>query len=391
MSKALKKFLIVTGSRAEYGLLRLLIEGLNKSKKVNCKLIVTGMHLSKEYGLTVKEIKKDNFTIDKEIEMLLNVDSPSGIAKSIGVGILGFADAFKEINPDLVIVLGDRYELLAACISAMTANIPIAHIHGGEITQGCIDDAIRHSITKMSHLHFVANKKYKKRVIQLGESEDRVFCVGGLGIDNIKNLKLMDLKTLEESLKIKFKKMNLLVTYHPVTLERDKNEYQINELLNALQLKNNINLIFTLSNADHQGSLINEKIIEFCKKNSNANFFTSLGQIKYLSCLKFVDGVIGNSSSGLIEVPSFKKGTIDIGNRQKGRIRAKSVIQCAAKKNEIIESLEKLYSDDFQSALCTTKNPYGEGGATSKIIEILERLDLKNMLDKKFNDINFEL
>ncbi len=380
---------VITGSRAEYGLLRWIIEELNNSKHINFKLIVTGMHLSAEFGLTVKQIKNDNFKISREIEMLLSSDTPSAIAKSIGVGLLGFADVFKEIKPDLIIVLGDRYEILSACIAAVTANIPIAHIHGGEITHGAIDDSIRHSITKMSHLHFVANSNYKKRVIQMGECEERVYEVGGLGIDNIYKLDLLPKKQLENELNIEFQKRNLLITYHPVTLEKGTNEFQIQEILNTLSNYGEINLIFTLSNADYEGRLINNKIIDFCNNTKNSHYFTSLGQKRYLSCLKYVDGVLGNSSSGIIEVPTFKKGTIDIGNRQKGRLKATSIIECSCNKNDIIKSLNKLYSDDFQTNLLSTINPYGDGGASSKIINILKTIDLKGLTNKIFNDINF--
>ena len=345
MVKENKKICVITGTRADYGLLRWVIDGLDKSNKLKLQLIVTGMHLSPEYGMTINEIKKDGYKVTKILEMLLSSDTPSGISKSIGLGIIGFADIFHSLKPDLIVVLGDRYEILSACIAAMTARIPIAHLHGGETTEGVIDEAIRHSITKMSHLHFVATNEYKKRVIQLGEDPEHIFQVGGLGIDNIKNLNLLDKKELERTLNFKFAEKNLLVTFHPETLQKMKSGIQLNALLNALKTQSDSKIIFTMPNADTESRILASKIRNFCDKSPNTKLFTSLGQLKYLSCLQYVDAVIGNSSSGLIEMPSFKKATINIGERQKGRISAQSVINCKADKIAIIKALKKVFSE----------------------------------------------
>ena len=388
MVKENKKICVITGTRADYGLLRWVIDGLDKSNKLKLQLIVTGMHLSPEYGMTINEIKKDGYKVTKILEMLLSSDTPSGISKSIGLGIIGFADIFHSLKPDLIVVLGDRYEILSACIAAMTARIPIAHLHGGETTEGVIDESIRHSITKMSHLHFVAANEYKKRVIQLGEDPEHIFQVGGLGIDNIKNLNLLDKKELERTLNFKFAEKNLLVTFHPETLQKMKSGIQLNALLNALKTQSDSKIIFTMPNADTESRILASKIRNFCDKSPNTKLFTSLGQLKYLSCLQYVDAVIGNSSSGLIEMPSFKKATINIGERQKGRISAQSVINCKADKIAIIKALQKVYSSRFQESLLEIKNPYGEGGASKKIIKILEKIDLKDLIKKKFNNLS---
>ena len=387
MVKTKKNICVISGSRADYGLLRWLIDGLEKSDQFDMQLLVTGMHLSPEHGLTINEIKKDGYKIFKNVEMLLSSDSPAGISKSIGIGIISFADIFESLKPDLIIILGDRFEIFAACIAAMVARIPMAHIHGGETTEGVIDESIRHSITKMSHLHFVSTEQYKKRVIQLGEDPQYIFNVGGLGIDNIRKLKLYSKEELEKELDIKFIKRNLLVTFHPVTLEKLKSGYQLDQLLLALEEQKDSMIIFTMPNADTENRILSTKIINFCNSNPNSKCFTSLGQLKYLSCLKYIDGVIGNSSSGIIEVPSFRKGTINIGERQKGRISGESVIHCDPDKKSIINAIDKLYSLKFQELLLSVKNPYGNGGASSRIIKKLESIDLKGILKKKFYNL----
>ena len=379
-----RKICVVTGTRAEYGLLRWLMDGINKSTKLDLQIVVTGMHLSPEFGLTYQEIKNDGFKIDKKIEMLLSADTPSSISKSTGLGLIGFADVFYELNPDIVIVLGDRYEILAASLSAMFGNIPIAHIHGGEATEGVIDESIRHSITKMSHLHFVAAEEYRKRVIQLGEQPDNVFLVGGLGIDNIVKLNLLERKDFEKSIDFKLGIKNLLITFHPVTLEKNTSEKQMNEILMVLKELKNTHLIFTMPNADTDGRIIFKMIEDFVNNHPYAKSFTSLGQLRYLSCIKHVDGVIGNSSSGLAEVPTFKKGTINIGDRQRGRIKAGSVIDCKPTTKSISDAIKKLYSLELQQKLKTVKNPYGSGGASEAIVKTLENISLKTILKKKF-------
>ncbi len=385
-----RKICVVTGSRAEYGLLKWVIDGIKNSSILELQLIATGMHLSPEFGLTVTEILNDGYNIDKKVEMLLSSDSSVGIAKSIGLGIIGFADALNELDPDLLVVLGDRFEILSAAIGAMSSRIPIAHIHGGESTEGAIDESIRHSITKMSHFHFVATDQYRKRVIQLGENPNKVFNFGGLSIDNINKLNLLSKEDLEKKINFKFGYRNLLVTFHPVTLEKGSCSNQMDQLLEAISDQDQTNVIFTLPNSDNDSRIIFNKISNFCRKDkSKYSFYNSLGQLNYLSCLKYVDAVVGNSSSGLHEVPSFKIGTINIGDRQKGRIFAESIINCESDKNSIKESINYLYSNEFREVLKNVKNPYGEGGASSKIVSALENINLKNLLKKKFYNIDF--
>ena len=384
----MKKVCIVTGTRAEYGLLRWVMDGVKKSKLLDLQIIATGMHLSPEFGLTFREIDRDGFHIDKKVEMLVSSDTPPGIVKSMGLGMIGFADALEHLRPDLMLVLGDRYEIFSAVAAAMIARIPVAHLHGGEATEGMIDEPIRHSVTKMSHLHFVATEEYRKRVIQLGEQPGRVFLVGGLGIDNIVKLKLLDRKELEKVLDFKLGSKNMLITFHPVTLEHRSSEKQMQELLLTLGELADTHLIFTMPNADTDGRILFRLINDFVEKHPHSRAFTSLGQLRYLSCIQHVDGVVGNSSSGLTEVPTFKKGTINIGDRQRGRIKADSVIDCEPNRQSIGEALKKLYSTDFQRTLKTVINPYGTGGASGAIVKILEDISLDNILKKEFYDLD---
>lgn len=382
----MKNICVVTGTRAEYGLLRWVMEAIRQSDVLDLQLIVTGMHLSPEFGLTVKAIEDDGFQIDRRVEMLLSSDTAVGVTKSMGLGMIGFADALEELQPDLVLVLGDRYEIFAAAAAAMIACVPIAHLHGGEATEGVIDEAIRHSITKMSHLHFVAAEEYRRRVIQIGEQPERVFMVGGLGIDNILRLKLLERKELEKTLNFKFQERNLLITFHPVTLEHNSSAAQMEELLNALSELPHTGLIFTMPNADTEGRVLFRQIEDFCAHHPTAKAYTSLGQLRYLSCIQQVDGVVGNSSSGLAEVPSFKKGTVNIGDRQRGRLRASSVIDCEPERNSIGAALEKLYSAAFQRRLSDVVNPYGRGGGSEAVIKILEQQPFEDLLKKRFYD-----
>ena len=382
-----KKICVVTGTRAEYGLFYWLLKEIEADKDLELQLIVTGMHLSPEFGLTYKEIEKE-FSVNKKIEMLLSSDTSVGISKSMGLAQISFAESYDELKPDIVIVLGDRYEIFSATSAAMIARIPIAHIHGGEKTEGAFDESIRHSITKMSHLHFTATEEYKNRVIQLGEHPSRVFNVGGMGIENIKRLKLLSKEEFEKSIEFKLNIKNILVTFHPVTLENSTAKEQFQQLLDAIDELEDTNIIFTKANSDTDGRVINQMIDEYVTKNSNKSIvFTSLGQLRYLSALQYVDAVVGNSSSGLAEAPSFKIGTINIGDRQKGRIKASSVIDCEPNKDSILKSFEKLYSKEFQETLKTTINPYGNGCASKKIVEILKNVDLENILKKSFYDL----
>lgn len=382
-----KKICVVTGTRAEYGLLYWLMKEIEEDCELELQLVVTGMHLSPEFGLTYKEIEKD-FKIDKKVEMLLSSDTSVGITKSMGLALISFAEAFDELKPDILIVLGDRYEIFSAVSAAMISCIPIAHLHGGETTEGAYDESIRHSITKMSHLHFTATNEYRNRVIQLGENPNMVFNVGGMGIENIKRLKLLSKEEFEKSIDFKLNKKNILVTFHPVTLENSTAKEQFLELLYAIDELVDTNIIFTKANSDTNGRVINHMIDEYVSENSHKSIcFISLGQLRYLSALQFVDVMVGNSSSGLLEAPSFKIATINIGDRQKGRIQADSIINCKPKKKDIKAAFDKLYTKEVTKRLKNVKNPYGDGCASKKIIKKIKSAKLINLLKKSFYDI----
>ena len=386
----MKKICVITGTRAEYGQLRWVMQGIKDDSNLTLQIIATGMHLSPEFGLTYKVIEQDCFKIDRKVEMLTSSDTPIGISKSMGLGLIGFADTLNDLQPDLIVVLGDRFEIFSAVSAALVARIPVAHLHGGETTEGAFDEALRHSITKMSHFHFVAAEAYRQRVIQLGEQPNRVFLVGGLGIDNIKCMQLLDRSALEDSLDFKMGSRNLLITFHPITLERGTTEKQMEELLAALVTLKDTQLIFTLPNADTDGRALVKMVEQFVDQNPNARAFMSLGQLRYLSCIAQVDGVVGNSSSGLAEVPSFKKGTINIGDRQRGRLQAKSVISCEPTRGSIIAALGQLYSKDFQSSLRQVINPYGEGGASEKVVRTLKHFAIADIVKKTFYDLSIK-
>ena len=388
MSYKPRTICIITGTRAEYGLLYWLMKEIQADADLELQIIATGMHLSPEFGLTYREIEKDGFKIDKKVEMLLSSDTTIGISKSMGLGMIGFSEAFVALEPDIVVLLGDRFEIFSAATAAMIGRFPVAHLHGGETSEGAFDEAIRHSITQMSHLHFTANDEYKKRVIQLGENPERVFNTGGLGIDNIKKLKLIKRDEFENAIELELGPKNLLVTYHPVTLENGTAEEQFRNLLEALDELDDTKFIFTKPNADTGGRIVIQMIDEYVSKNTHkAVAFVSLGQLRYLSAMQFVDGVVGNSSSGLTEAPTFEIGTINLGDRQKGRIKADSIIDCEPRKDLILAAIKKLYSKEFQDKLKNVKNPYGKGGAAEKIKKILKETDLSNILKKQFYDI----
>lgn len=383
----MRKICIITGTRAEYGLLRWVMQDVKDDPGLKLQIIATGMHLSPEFGLTYRAIERDGFLIDRKVEMLMSSDTSVGVAKSMGLGLIGFSEALNELQPDIVVVLGDRFEIFSAVSAAVVAGIPVAHLHGGETTEGAFDEAFRHSITKMAHLHFVAANVYRQRVIQLGEQPDKVFLVGGLGVDGINRLPLLNRADLEAALDFNLGDKNLLITFHPVTLEADTSGAQMSELLSALAHLNDTKLIFTLPNADTDGRLLTEMVRNFVAHNPNARAYTSLGQLVYLSCMAQVDGVVGNSSSGLLEAPSFKKGTINIGNRQRGRLQASSVINCEPKRESITLSLKKLYSDAFQAALCNVISPYGDGGASMRVVNTLRSYPFADILKKTFYDL----
>lgn len=384
-----RKICIVTGTRAEYGLLSLLMDAIQKDQELKLQIIVTGMHLSPEFGMTYEQIEKDGFNIDKKIEMLLSSDTAIGISKSMGLGMIGFADAYAELRPDIVVLLGDRFEIFSAASAAMIARIPIAHLYGGETTVGVYDEAIRHSITKMSQLHFTATEEYRRRVIQLGENPSSVFNVGGLGIDNITKLELMNKNEFEKSINFKLGNKNLLVTFHPVTFENATAGLQFQNILNAIEELDDTKVIFTKPNADAEGRVIAKMIDEYVTRNAEkAVAFVTLGQLRYLSSMQFVDALVGNSSSGIAEAPTFKIGTINIGDRQKGRIKAESIIDCIPQKDSILLAIDKLYSKEFQDKLKYIKNPLGEGGATEKIKRVLKEKNLTDILKKEFYDFS---
>jgi GDP/UDP-N,N'-diacetylbacillosamine 2-epimerase (hydrolysing) len=345
------------------------------------------MHLSQRFGLTFREIENDGFHIDLKVAMMLDSDTPAELARSMGLGLAGFGQALEQLHPDLMLVLGDRFEILPAVAAATVARVPVAHLHGGETSEGAFDEAFRHAITKMSHLHFVAAEEYQRRVIQLGEDPARVFLVGGLGIDNIKKLTLLDRSQLEAALGFHLGPKNLLITFHPVTLEDDTSSEQMAEILAALELLEDTHLIFTMPNADTGSRVLIDMVDQFVVDRPNARAYTSLGQLRYLSCLRHVDGVLGNSSSGLIEAPSFGIGTINIGDRQRGRLKAESVIDCAPDRALIAAALTRLYSPFFQALLPTVRNPYGDSGADEKIVRVLRDYPLKSILKKPFYDL----
>lgn len=353
------------------------------------QLLVTGMHLSPEFGMTVGEIEGDGIPIAERVEILLSSDSAVGVSKAMGLALIGFADSFARLRPDIVVVLGDRFEVFAAAAAALVAGIPIAHIHGGESTEGAIDEAFRHSITKMAHLHFVAAEPYRNRVIQLGEAPERVFVVGGLGIDAIRSLPLLDRAELAESLDFDLGDRFLLVTFHPPTASPGEAGRQMHALLDALAtLDPAIRLVFTMPNADTGGREIAAHVARFAATRENVRAYKSLGQLRYLSAMRLSAGVIGNSSSGLIEAPTFRVGTVNIGDRQTGRLKAGSVIDCAPQRTAIEAALDELFSPLFQAALAGVKNPYGDGGAADRIVEVLQEHPLDVLHKKRFHDLD---
>ncbi len=386
----MRKICVVTSTRAEYGLLYWLLKEIEADSELELQIIATGMHLSPEFGLTYKEIEKE-FKIDKKIEILGSSHSKLDICTEMAKVYEKFAPAFSELKPDILVLLGDRYEIFGIAGVASIMQIPIAHIHGGETTQGAFDEAFRHSITKMSHIHFAATREYANRIIQLGEEPSRVFNVGGPGIENIKRLNLLNKDEFEKSINFKLTKKNILITFHPVTLENGSAKEQFSELLEAIDELKDTSFIFTKANSDIDGDVINKMIDEYVSKNpQKAVVFTSLGQLRYLSAIKFVDIVLGNSSSGLSEVPSFKKATINIGDRQKGRARASSVIDVSPVKEEILAAIKKVYSKEFEQVLKNTINPYDGGNPSKKMLKILKEIKLDGILKKKFYDIGLK-
>ncbi len=383
----MRKVCVVTGSRAEYGLLYLLLQKISTSLSLELQLIVTGMHLSPEFGVTYREIEKDGFRIDKKVTMNLSSDSWTTVAQETGRGVIGMTNALSELQPDILVLLGDRFEIFSAAIAGLFSTIPIAHIHGGEITEGAFDDAIRHSITKISYWHFVAAEEYRKRVIQLGEGPNRVFLVGSLNYDAILNTSLLKKEVLESKIDFIFGERNLLITFHPVTLERNTSEEHMKELLSALGDFEDTNFLFTAPNADTDGAVIKKLIEEFVSdRKETSKLFVSMGRVNYLSTLQYVDGVVGNSSSGLLEVPYYGIGTVNIGDRQEGRLKRKSVVDCGYEKDSIHRAVCQVLAGRLKGATNRPENSASDRGASTKIVETLETISIPDEPKKSFWD-----
>lgn len=389
----MRKICIVTGSRAEYGIMYYLLKEIEQDPELELQLIVTGTHLSPEFGLTYQEIENDGFRIDVKLEMLLSSDSSIGVTKSMGLGLIGFADALHQLSPDIIVVLGDRYEIMVAAQAAMMFNIPIAHLHGGEKTEGANDESIRHAITKMAHIHFVATEGYRNRVIQLGEQPDRVFQVGALGLDNIVREPLMTREDFEKSIDFKLGRTNLIITYHPVTLANQSSEYLTQQLLAALEHFPDARMIITKPNSDRDGRVISQMLDEYAGRYpQRIKCVTSLGRVRYLSALQFVDAVIGNSSSGIIEAPMFSVPTVNIGDRQKGRDRGSSVVDCGNTADEIIKAIsEALIITQEQHLKDASCSIYGDGHTAGRVTNLLKTIHLDNIVQKVFYDMPKEV
>ncbi len=385
---AQRRICVVTGSRAEYGLMKPLIKAMSGRRKLRLQLIVTGMHLSAAFGSTYREILRDGFKIDARVSSLVDDDSAKGIARSMGRGMIGMADAYARLKPDLVVCMGDRYEMFAAVAAALVHCIPVAHFSGGEITEGSYDDAIRHAITKMSHLHFTATEQYRRRVIQLGEEPRRVFNTGEIGLCDLSQIPFLSRSRLAKDLRIQFLKRNYLITFHPETLSPAKSVKDLRVLLDVLDKQEDSLLIFTKSNADTGGRRLNRMLEAFvARRPGKAVLFDSLGRLRYLSLLRQVDALVGNSSSALVEAPSFKIPAVNIGDRQKGRVRAKNVIDCPPQARAIQRALARACSPGFRQSLKGLRNPYGDGKAVGRIVQILRACDLTGMVKKKFHDV----
>ncbi|WP_312627708.1 UDP-N-acetylglucosamine 2-epimerase [Scandinavium sp.] len=386
MVTAKRKVAVFTGTRAEYGLLYWLMKDIQNDKELELQLLVSGMHLSPEFGSTWQQIEKDGFKIDEKIEILLSSDSSVGTAKSMGLGVLGFTDALARLQPDVLVILGDRFEALAAAQTAMILRIPVLHLHGGEITEGAYDDAIRHAITKLSYLHGTSTEEYKRRVIQLGEDPSRVENVGAIGLDYLSRGSFMAVSELASSLNFPLKQPYLLVTYHPVTLSHEPAEESFEALLAALDEFKNYQILLTYPNADDGGRKIIPLLEAYAAKHPQRVLaIPSLGQVRYLSAVKHSAAVIGNSSSGIIEVPAFNVPTVDIGERQKGRLAAKSVLHCDATKESIYEALKAAINRTYMQRDEIISNPYGQGDASTKVIKMIKSLRFNP--SKKFYDI----
>ncbi len=385
------KIALLTSSRADYGIYRPLIQKLKADSFFDLKIIAFGTHLSHFHGYTIEEIEKDGFEVAEKIESLVLGDSPESLSTAMGLTQIKFASLWAKLKPeiDLIFCLGDRYEMLSAVLASVPFQIPVAHIHGGESTEGLIDEPIRHSITKMAHLHFASTEKYKKRIMQLGEQPEYVFNVGALGVEGISKVALLTRSAFEESINFRLNERNILITFHPVTFEDNTAQEQIETLLKAIQNLPDTSIIFTKPNSDTYNRPIIEAIDNFVMNNKNRSVaFQSLGQKRYFSALQYVDIVVGNSSSGLVEVPSFGIPTINIGDRQKGRVKAESVIDCEPTEAAISQAIELAFSEEFKSKSSKVVNPYDGGMTSEKIIHILKNMVINNLIKKRFYDLN---
>lgn len=381
-----RRICVVTGTRADFGLLRWLMHDIAAHPALALQLVVTGTHLVPSYGDTLREITDAGFVPDACVPMLVAGDTPVAVTKSVGLAVLGFADAFARLAPDVVVVLGDRYEILAAAQAAMLASIPVAHLHGGEVTTGALDDAMRHAITKLSHLHFVAAEPYRRRVLQLGESPAAVHLVGGLGVDAIRRAPLPDRAALERSLGFALGDRTVLVAFHPETATGVPPAAQADELLAALATLDDTTLVLTAPNADAGGVAIAARFETFADARPHAHLVPSLGQLRWLACVREADAIVGNSSSGLLEAPTLGCATIDVGARQAGRLRAESVLGVPCERDAIVAALATVRTDAFRARVAAARNPYGDGGAAARIVEVLASVSLEGLVAKRFVD-----
>ncbi len=383
-----KKICVFTGGRAEYGILKPLLDELKASKGIDLALIVSGTHLSQEFGLTYRDIEKDGFVCDEKVEMILSSDTPISICKSMGLGLIGFSEALIRLKPDFLVILGDRFESMSIATSAMVCRIPIAHIQGGEMTLGAIDDHVRHSITKMSYLHFVTTDEYFKRVVQLGENPKRVFNVGALNVDSMKKIKTLSQTDLEDEINFSFGRQSILVTFHPVTMEENVSKSYFKEVIAAIDSFDDLRIIFTYTNADAEGRVINSLIDLYVELNPEKSIsFASLGQLKYISTLRYISAVVGNSSSGVIETPTFKVPTVNIGDREKGRIMAPNVICCEQNTISIRNAISKAISSDFKESIKGIVNPYDQADTAKMVTKVLEQFQIPETIKKTFFDL----
>ncbi len=388
MTYSKRKICVYTSSRADYGLLSGVMQEIQAAKSLQLQILASGMHLSPEFGMTIQEIRADGFEPDEVIEILLSGDTPTAICKAMGLAMISYGEALQRLKPDILVLLGDRFETFCMASAAQVSCVPVAHIHGGETTEGAIDEAFRHSITKMSHFHFASCEVYRQRIIQLGEAPDRVFNVGALGVEKIRRMSLMERSELAESIGFNLEKPYFLLTFHPETLEKNTSEKYFQSLLAALDAFPEYNVIFTKTNADTEGRIINRFIDDYAERHPKRCLsVTSLGMRRYLSAMKFCAALIGNSSSGIVEAPTFKIPTVNIGDRQKGRIQASSTLNCSPDASAIRQTVDHALSSAFQESISGASNPYDKPGTCSTIVKLLEKINISAVTKKTFHDV----